>query len=71
MASEVLALQAASGLVNLMSGQAVSGTIKDSTVAQISAAIFYKTNVMAKLISNVGFQTLFTNTILKQLLHQK
>lgn len=66
MASEILALQAASGLVNLMSGQAVSGTIKDSTVAQISAAIFYKTNVMAKLISNVGFQTLFTNTIFNQ-----
>jgi hypothetical protein len=66
LASEALALQAASGLVNLMSGQPVSGTIKDSTVAQISAAIFYKTNVMAKLTSNIGFQTLFTNTIFNQ-----
>lgn len=66
MASEALAIQAASGLVNLMAGQPVSGAIKDSTVAQISAAIFYKTNVMAKLTSNIGFQTLFTNTIFNQ-----
>lgn len=66
MASETLAIQAASGLVNLMAGQPVSGAIKDSTVAQISAAIFYKTNVMAKLTSNIGFQTLFTNTIFNQ-----
>ncbi len=66
MASETLAIQAASGLVNLMAGQPASGVIKDSTFAQISAAIFYKTNVMAKLTSNIGFQNLFTNTIFNQ-----
>lgn len=58
-----MALQAASGLVNLMSGQPVSGAIKDSTVAQISAAIYYKTNVMAKLTSNMAFQNAFRNII--------
>lgn len=67
MASEILAIKAASGLVNLMSSKPVSGTIKDSTVAQISAALFYKTNVMAKLASNAVFQEAFRNTIFNQL----
>ena len=67
MASEVMALQAASGLVKLMAGQPVSGVLKDSTVAQISAAIFYKTNVMAKLTSNVAFQRSFNNIIFNQI----
>lgn len=67
MASETMALQAASGLVNLMAGQPVSGAIKDSTIAQISAAIFYKTNVMAKLTSNLSFQNAFTKIIFNQI----
>jgi hypothetical protein len=62
-----MALQAASGLVKLMAGQPVSGAIKDSTVAQISAAIFYKTNVMAKLTSNPAFQRSFNNIIFNQI----
>ena len=62
-----MALQAASGLVKLMAGQPVSGAIKDSTVAQISAAIFYKTNVLAKLTSNPAFQKSFNNTIFNQI----
>lgn len=62
-----MALQAASGLVSLMSGQRVDGAIKDSTVAQVSAALFYQTNVMAKLISNVAFQNSFQKTIFSQL----
>ena len=66
MASEAMALQAASGLVNLMAGQPISGAIKDSTVAQISAAIFYKTNVMAKLTSSLAFQDAFRKTIFNQ-----
>ena len=61
-----MALQAASGLVNLMAGQPVSGAIKDSTVAQISAAIFYKTNVVAKLASNIAFQNAFRKVIFEQ-----
>lgn len=67
MASEAMALQAASGLVNLMAGQPVSGAIKDSTVAQISAAIFYKTNVMAKLTANLAFQNAFRKVIFNQI----
>lgn len=62
-----MALQAASGLVKLMAGQPISGAIKDSTVAQISAAIFYKTNVLAKLTANKAFQNTFNNTLYKQI----
>jgi len=65
--SEAIALQAASGLINLMTGRPMSGAIKDSTVAQISAAIFYKTNVMAKLTSNASFQNTFNKTIYNQI----
>jgi hypothetical protein len=67
LASEILAIRAASGLVNLMSKKPVSGAIRDSTVAQISAALFYKTNVMAKLASNPQFQSAFRNIIFDQL----
>lgn len=67
LASEILAIKAASGLVSLMSSRPASGAIKDSTVAQISAALFYKTNVMAKLASNPQFQSAFRNVIFDQL----
>ena len=67
LASEVLAIKAASGLVNLMANKPMSGAIRDSTVAQISAALFYKTNVMAKLASNPQFQSAFRNVIFDQL----
>ena len=67
MTTEVMALQAASGLVNLMAGKPVSGAIKDSTVAQISAAIYYKTNVMAKLTENINFQNMFNKTLYTQI----
>lgn len=67
MASETLALQAASGLINLMAGKPIDGAIKDSTVAQISAAVFYKTNVLAKLTSNGAFQKAFSSTIFDQI----
>ena len=67
LASDILAIKAASGLVNLMANKPMSGTLKDSTVAQISAALFYKTNVMAKLTSNPQFQLAFRNIIFDQL----
>jgi hypothetical protein len=67
LASEILAIKAASGLVNLMANKPMSGALKDSTVAQISAALFYKTNVMAKLASNAQFQLAFRNVIFDQL----
>ena len=67
LASDILAIKAASGLVNLMANKPASGSIKDSTVAQISAALFYKTNVMARLADNSQFQSAFRNIIFDQL----
>ena len=67
MASEVLLLQAASGLSRLMQGGKVDGAIKDSTVAQVSAAIFYQSNVMAKLLSSPSFNRAFSKTLYTQI----
>ena len=50
-----------------MSKKPAVGSIRDSTVAQISAALFYKTNVMARLASNPQFQSAFRNVIFDQL----
>ena len=41
--------------------------IKDSSIAQISAAIYYQANVLAKLEKNKGFQKLFRDTIYNQI----
>lgn len=67
MASETLLIQAASGLSRLMAGGNVDGAIKDSTVAQVSAALFYESNVMAKLISSPSFNRAFSKTIFVQI----
>lgn len=67
MASDKLLLQAASGLTRLMAGQRVDGAIKDSTVAQVSAAIFYQANVVAKLTNSTSFNKAFAKTIFKQI----
>ena len=57
---------AASGLQKTMAG--TSGTIlKDSTVAQISAAIYYQAKVVSKLTTNKQFQSKFQSIIFKQL----
>jgi hypothetical protein len=45
-----------------------SGTIlKDSTVAQISAAIYYQAKVVSKITTNKQFQSKFQSIIFKQL----
>jgi hypothetical protein len=45
-----------------------SGTIlKDSTVAQISAAIYYQAKVVSKITTNKQFQSKFQSVIFKQL----
>jgi hypothetical protein len=45
-----------------------SGTIlKDSTVAQISAAIYYQSQVVSKITTNKQFQSKFQSVIFKQL----
>lgn len=63
MASEAILLQAASGLTRLMAGKDSTGAIKDSTVAQISAAIYYHANVIAQLPTSKSFQKDFRTTV--------
>lgn len=57
---------AASGLEKTMAGTKTT-VIKDSSVAQISAAIYYQANVLAKLEKNKGFQKVFRDTIYSQI----
>ena len=66
MDSSVLLVQAASGLQRGMSG--TSGTVlKDSTVAQVSAAVYYQAKVISKLTTNKGFQSKFHKIIFDQI----
>jgi hypothetical protein len=65
--SGVALLQAASGLERLMVGSTSAGVLKDSTVAQISAFLYYQANVSAKLTTNKSFQNLFKKTIFNQI----
>lgn len=66
MESNVALLQAASGLEKLMAGS--KGTnIQDSTVAQISAALYYQSNVIANLMTNQGFKNKFQTMIYNQI----
>lgn len=66
MDSSQLLVQAASGLERLMVGTRGT-TLQDSTVAQISAAIYYKASVVSKLTTNKGFQSKFTKTLFDQI----
>ena len=59
-------IQAASGLERLMGG--TKGTaLKDSTVAQISAYVYYNAHVISKLTTNRQFQSKFSEMIFKQI----
>jgi len=64
--SSVALVQAASGLRKLMAGSA-PGVIKDTTVAQISALLYYKSSVISKLTKNRSFINTFNKTIYDQL----
>lgn len=66
MDSSVALVQAASGLRRLMAGSA-PGVIKDTTVAQVSALLYYKSSVVSKLTKNKAFINKFNNTIYDQL----
>ena len=66
MDSSVALLQTASGLERLMAGS-VPGIIKDSTVAQISAFLYYEAAVLSKLTTNAEFKNLFKTTIFNQI----
>lgn len=59
-------LSAASGLEKTMSTPAVSGMIKDSTVAQVSATLYYKAHVLEKLNRSRAFKNKFKSIIFNQ-----
>lgn len=59
-------VQAASGLEKLMGGYK-GDILKDSTVAQISAFMYYQANVIAKLTTNKQFQSQFTKIMFEQI----
>lgn len=59
-------VQAASGLERMMYSNQ-NGPLKDSTVAQISAFVYYESAVISKLTNNIQFQAKFTKTIFDQI----
>lgn len=67
MANDGMLMQAASGLEKLMVGSRTSGPVKDSSVAQISAFLYYQANVLSKLRTNEAFHNLFKTTIFNQI----
>ena len=68
MDSSALLMTAASGLERLMTNSTANNTnIRDTTVAQVSAAIYYKANVISKLSSNTAFQAKFRKVISDQI----
>lgn len=66
MDSSVALLQTASGLEKTMS-QLPAGIIKDSSVAQISAFLYYQANVLGKLTRNKEFKRLFKKTLFDEI----
>lgn len=59
-------LQAASGLERLMAGTK-GDLLRDSTVAQISAYVYYNAQVISKLTQNKQFQSKFSKIIFEQI----
>ena len=68
MDSSRLLIQTASGLEKLMNGNPNGAALVDSNVAQISAAIYYQANVIAKLTSSKEFKNRFKSVIFKQIM---
>ena len=61
-----LLVQAASGLERMMHSNQ-KGPLRDSTVAQISAYVYYEASVMAKLTSSKKFQNSFSKLMFDQI----
>lgn len=57
----------ASGLERLMVGAHKNGILMDSNVAQISAALYYQSHVIAKLTTSKAFKNKFKKTIYTQI----
>lgn len=66
MDSSVALIQTASGLERLMAGSA-PGILRDSTVAQVSAFLYYEAAVLSKITTNAEFKNLFKTTIFNQI----
>ena len=66
MDSSTALVMAASGLERLMVGSK-NEFLEESMVAQISAAVYYKSHVMAKLTTNSNFQSKFSSVIFNQI----
>jgi hypothetical protein len=65
--SKFLLVQAASGLEKLMVGMPGRGVLKDSLVAQISAAIYYKSHAVIGLSESPKIKGAFKKIIFEQL----
>ncbi len=61
-----LLVQASSGLERMMYANQ-NGPLKDSTVAQISAFVYYEAAVISKLTTNKQFQNAFTKIMFDQI----
>ena len=59
-------IQAASGLERMMYANQ-KGVLKDSTVAQISAFVYYEAAVISKLTTNKAFQNAFSKIMFDQI----
>jgi hypothetical protein len=59
-------IQAASGLERMMYANQ-KGVLKDSTVAQISAFVYYEAAVISKLTTNKAFQNAFSKMMFDQI----
>ena len=59
-------VKAASGLEKLMVAQP-SGILKDSLVAQVSAALYYKSHVISNLMNSNSFKSTFKDVIYQQI----
>lgn len=59
-------IQAASGLERMMYSNQ-NGPLKDSTVAQISAYVYYEAAVISKLTTNAKFKAAFTKIMFDQI----
>ena len=68
MESNIALVRVASGFERLMVGSKGTGMLKDSTVAQISAALYYQAHVINKLTNNKQFKEAFKKTIFDQIM---
>lgn len=66
MDTSAVLVQAASGLQRTMSGSK-GKILQDSTVAQISAAIYYQASVISKITTNKQFQSKFQSILFNQI----